>query len=186
MTTTVSHATSRYSARGTLANGLRVAVRPLLPGDSADIAAGFAHLSEESRYRRFLAGKPRLTGSDLRVLVDGADQHDHIGLVLVWPRRSRPDVVLGDAHAIRLRQAPDTADVAVTVADEIQGLGAGRLLMRALADAALEQGITRFTADMLASNTASHRMVRSVGAVLEDEQRSGLRHITVLLDQHAA
>jgi RimJ/RimL family protein N-acetyltransferase len=71
--------------------------------------------------------------------------------------------------------------VAVTVADEIQGRGAGNLLMRLLAAAGLERGITRFSASVLPSNEASYRLLASVGTVVDDQVETGCRDITVRL-----
>ncbi|HYN28773.1 MAG TPA: GNAT family N-acetyltransferase [Dermatophilaceae bacterium] len=113
--------------------------------------------------------------------MDRVDQHDHLALVLVWPRTSRPGVILGDAHAIRLHARPDTADVAVTVADEIQGLGAGGTLIRTLAEVAQREGITHFSATLLTSNTASQRMLASVGTVLAQDCQGAMREMTVRL-----
>ena len=73
---------SAYLAQGTLRHGLKVAVRPLRDTDRPRIAEGFQLLSAESRYRRFLSGKPRLTDADLRALFET----DQLALVLVWPR----------------------------------------------------------------------------------------------------
>lgn len=174
-------AKSSFIARATLSNGLRVAVRTQFPTDAEQLVAGFAQLSEESRYRRFMAGKPHLTPHDLRHLVDGVDQRDHIALVMVWPRTSRPDIILGDAHAIRLPAQPDTADVAVTVADEIRGLGAGRTLIHALGVVAQRQHITHFTATILSTNTASQRMLASAGTVIAQDAQGSACEMTVRL-----
>lgn len=182
MNATATHTpVNPYIARATLRSALRVAVRPQLTSDADEIAAGFAHLSEESRYRRFMSGKPQLTPGDLRYFVDRVDQHDHIALVLVWPRTSRPDVIIGDAHAIRLSARPDTADVAITVADEIHGLGAGGVLIRTLAEVAQRERITHFSATMLSSNTASRRMLASAGTVVAQACQGGVREMTVRL-----
>jgi RimJ/RimL family protein N-acetyltransferase len=170
-----------YLRRATLSDGLRVAVRPLLPTDREAVAAGFAGLSEQTRYRRFLAGKPSLSGRDLVTLVDRVDQHDHVAVALVWPRTSCPDVLLGAARFIRVPGRPDTADVAVTIADEVQGRGAGRLLIAVLAELAAERGITRFTGTLLPTNVASARMLASVGTVTSDRLDGGVREIAVLL-----
>ena len=46
----------------------------------------------------------------------------------------------------------DTAEAAVSVADEWQGRGVGTALITRLAEGAREEGISRFTATCLASN----------------------------------
>ncbi len=170
-----------YLHRAVLSNGLRVAIRGLRPEDRDDVRDGFGHLSPDSRFRRFLGAKPVLTARDLNVLIDGVDQHNHFAVVLVWPRTSQADVLLGVARFVRLRGRADTADVAVTVADEIQGRGAGKLLMRMLATAALDRGITRFSTSVLPSNEASYRLIASVGTVVDNQVEMGCRDITVRL-----
>ena len=165
----------------TLADGLRVEVRPLLPEDREEIAHGFEGLSERTRYLRFLTLKGELSERGLDSLVDRVDQHDHVAVALWWPRRSTDDVLLGEGRFIRLRTDPETADVAVTVADEIQGLGAGTLLMSVLADRAREEGVRRFTAVMSGENEPSHRMMMRVGRVVRDVLSEGVREIDVEL-----
>jgi hypothetical protein len=170
-----------YVRRATLANGLRVAVRPLRPSDREALRAGHQHLSERSRFRRFLSGKPELTPRDLDILVDGVDFDRHIAVALVWPRTSCDDVLLGVARAIRLTNCSQTADVAVTVADELHGSGGGTLLIRTLAGLAAEHGITRFTAVLLSSNPASARLLTGLGPVTHDQSATGMRELTVQL-----
>ena len=170
-----------YLVRATLAGGLRVAVRPLRTSDRGQLAAGMGHLSEHSRHQRFLGAKPSLNARELDLLVDGVDQHRHVAVALVWPRTSCSDIVLGVAHAFRLSERPDTADVSVTVVDELQGQGAGRLLMSALADASVDRGIKRFTALLLPSNAACARLITGLGTVDNDGTSQGVRDLTVVL-----
>jgi RimJ/RimL family protein N-acetyltransferase len=167
--------------RGTLKHGLHVIIRPLNPQDRAALREAFPHLSERSRYLRFLTGKGRLSETALSALVDRVDQQDHVALVMWWARRSRSDILLGDGRFIRLPDDPGCADVAVTMADEIQGRGAGTLMMLALVNRAHEVGITRFSAVMAPDNEASHRMMLRAGRVIRDEYADGLREVEVEL-----
>lgn len=167
----------RRSAR--LRNGARVLIRPLRHADRAAVAAGFEHLSERSRYQRFLTGKGKLSEASLRALVDDVDQHRHVALALIWRRSLRPDQLIGVGRFVTTPEDRSTADVAVTVADEFHGQGAGTLLIRALAQRARDEGITHFTATMTTENEASHRMMRHAGAVQQDETADGLRTMAV-------
>jgi GNAT superfamily N-acetyltransferase len=169
--------TLTYLTEGTLSHGLRVAVRPLEPGDRMDLVAGFHHLSEESRYRRFLSAKPRLSNAEIRHLFET----EELALVLVWQRTSCKDIVLGMAHAYRLPGDPSTAEYCIAVTDEIHGKGAGRMLTHALAREAKARGIQRFTATMLATNAAPARLLAGVGDVLDDHCTMGEREMTVRL-----
>jgi RimJ/RimL family protein N-acetyltransferase len=168
--------------RGTLTHGLRVVVRPLRLEDRAQLAEGFEGLSERSRYLRFLTGKRVLSQRGLDSLVDQVDQHDHVALAMWWLRRTRDDILLGDARFIRMPEDPATADVAVAIADEIHGRGGATLMLQVLRQRALQEGLRRFSAVMSPENEASHRMMRRVGHVLHDRLEGGVRDMVVELD----
>ncbi len=160
-----------------MSHGLRVAVRPMRPGDRADLVAGFHHLSDETRYLRFMASKPRLSSAEAHRLFDT----DELALVLVWPRTSCKDIVLGIAHALRVPGKPDTAEFCIAITDEIHGKGAGRLMTQTLAAEASRQGIDKLTAYMLATNKAPAKLLAGVGDVVYDEMSAGAREMTVQL-----
>jgi RimJ/RimL family protein N-acetyltransferase len=172
--------------KGTLKHGLRVVIRPLRPEDRDELAEGFEGLSERSRYLRFLTGKGTLSQRGLDKLVDQVDGHDHVALAMWWVRRSRADILLGDARFIRLPYDPECADVAVAVADEIHGQGGATLMLAVLKQRALDEGIHRFSAVMSPENEASHRMIQRLGRVLRDEYVDGTREIEVDLDGEPA
>ena len=176
---TIDDGARRTVLTGTLHDGLRVVVTTLVADDRDDVAHGFDALSDRTRYLRFLTAKHHLSQRSLARLVDDVDGHDHVALALWWQRQSTSDVLLGDARFIRLVDDPECADVAVTVADVIQGQGAGTLLMRALVLRARDEGITRFSAVMDPSNEASHRMMLRVGPVLRDVVHDGTREVEV-------
>ena len=60
------------------------------------LRAGFERLSEESRYRRFLAPMQELSGSMLRYLTE-VDHHDHEALVAV----GADGTLVGVARSVR-------------------------------------------------------------------------------------
>jgi L-amino acid N-acyltransferase YncA len=173
----MSTTTSAYLAEGTLSHGLRVAVRPMAPGDRADLVDGFHRLSDESRYTRFMCSKPRLSAAEARHLFDT----DELALVLVWPRTSCKDIVLGIAHAMRVPGQPHTAEFCIAIADEIHGRGAGRLMTQTLAAEASRRGIDHLTGYMLATNQAPAKLLAGVGDVVHDQMSAGTREMTVRL-----
>jgi RimJ/RimL family protein N-acetyltransferase len=147
---------------------LRLRIRPIEPEDKAALAAGFDRLSEESRYRRFLSAHPRLSASDLRYLTE-VDHHDHEALAALDARTGDG---VGVARFIRDAARPDSAEIAVAVADDWHGRGVGTALLHRLADRAREEGIGRFTAVMLASNAPMAHLLHDLGAtrVLDRDQ----------------
>jgi GNAT superfamily N-acetyltransferase len=140
-----------------LRDGSRVRVRPIAPEDRAALAAGFARLSPESRFRRFLSPKKELSERDLDVLTR-VDHHDHEALVAL---DADTDDGLGVARFVRT--APDRAEPAVVVADDWQGRGVGTLLLDLLAERAWEEGVRTFSATLLASNARARGLLDALG-----------------------
>src|ERR1039457_3339926 len=123
-------------------------IRPISPDHKQQFVEAFERLSDRSRYRRFLSTRRRLSTSDVRYLTE-VDHHDHEALVAV-DRESGTGV--GVARYIRLKTDPCVAELAVTVVDDWQGQGVGGRLTEELADRARAEGITSFTALVLADN----------------------------------
>ena len=137
-----------------------MSVRRLCPEDAPALAAFVERLSAQSRYRRFHSALPRLTGQMISYLTD-IDHHDHEALIAVPPGTG--GVIVGVARFIRDPAHPDTAEVAVVVADSWQRHGLGTLLLRRLARRAREVGISSVTGDILAENHPTIRLARRLG-----------------------
>ena len=148
--------------------------RHIRPDDKGRLSAGLARLSPESQRRRFLMPKPRFSSSELRYLTE-IDGFDHVAIVAV--SAEDPDLFYGVARFVRLRDDPETAEVAVVVADPLQGKGLGRELGRRLAEEARERGVRRFTATLLGDNLAAHRLFRSISRSLEARYEGGLEEV---------
>src|SRR4051794_35271326 len=100
---------------------------------------------------------PALRERDLDYLTN-VDHHDHEALVV-----TDANTGAGVAVARFVRTGPDVAEPAIVVADDWQGRGVGGALLDALAARAREEGITRFDAPVLATNTEAIRLLSSVG-----------------------
>jgi len=165
-----------------LADGSLVQIVAVQPEDRAklrrDIVEGFARLSDESRLNRFLSGAPRLSADQLHGLVETVDNVDHVvlGLELV-----NGATLIGIGRFIRDDLDRDSAEVAVTVADQWQGRGAGTALIRALMEAAAQRGVRRFTAVVLGDNEASLAMMRSAATVTNYERSADTVKMTIEL-----
>ena len=161
-----------------LANGLQVFIRDIRPEDKAELQEGLKRLSAETVHKRFLAAKPRFSSAELRYLTE-VDGHNHIALVAVSVNTGR---IVAVARAVRLHDQPDTAEWAIVIADELQGMGLGSKMIALLADRARAEGIAHFTATMLGDNEAVHRLLKHAHAVFErDEIHDGMREVTVAL-----
>ena len=166
-----------------LPDGTPVIVRPIEPTDAAAMAEAFARLSSRSRYQLFLSVVDRLTPAELEYLsrVDG-DRHLALGMAVLQPGASTP-VPVAIARCIREAEDPETAEVAVIVADEWQGRGVGRLLLGCLAERSRAVGICRWKAVMLAENDAARRLLEGIGPLVSRRTEGpGVAEAVYLLD----
>lgn len=145
----------------TLRSGDVVLVRPVRPDDKAALTRAYARLSQESRYRRFFSAAPELPDRLLHAAAE-VDHDNHEALVAL-PLLSRE--IVGECRFIRLPDRPDTAELAVTVADAWQRRGLGSALLACLSARALEVGIAYFNAQVLAENRAMLAMLAKLGNV---------------------
>ena len=158
-----------------LADGTRVVIRAIRPGDKLMLAKGLALLSEETRRRRFLGAKPRLSRAELQYLTE-VDGESHFALVAVLA--DRLDHVVAVARYVRLGAEPTTADAAIVVGDPWQRKGLGRRLAIMLADAASAHGVRRFSAAMLSDNPGPLALMRTLTERLESGgHQHGVREV---------
>ncbi len=139
-----------------LRDGSTVHVRPVRREDEAALGRFLADLSEQSRYLRFFSG-----GVDLDAQARWAadvDYRDRFGLVAT----AGPEGTVV-AHAVWLRTGSDHAEVALAVADALQGRGVGTILLGQLAETAAEAGVAVFEARVLPMNRRMIEVFRESG-----------------------
>jgi acetate---CoA ligase (ADP-forming) len=134
-----------------LRDGSTVRVRPVRESDRDTMLGFFQSLTPESQYFRFFSG-----ASNFDPAADWATQVDYsnsFGLVATTGTDER--IV---AHAAWQRNSDDSAraEVAFVNAEDFQGRGLGTILLAHLAEAAEDNGVTVFEADVLPEN---HRMI---------------------------
>ena len=149
-----------------------VVVRPIEPSDRDALARGFERLSEDSRYQRFMTGISELGEGDLAYLTE-VDQHDHVALVAF-----DGDDLVGVARFVR-RDGTASAEAAVTIVDDWQGRGLGTALANLLAERARDEGMTAFTALLLATNTQMQDVLASIGPARVISRDAGTIEIEV-------
>lgn len=153
----------------TLRDGGRAHVRPLAPRDRARLLQGFDRLSPAARYLRFGEHLDRLTDEQVDYLM-AVDGTDHVAWVAEDPD-DPDDPGLGIARFIREPFEHHAAEAAVTVAEGQRGRGIGTLLLRVLATAALEVGVTEFRNYVLGANDAMLRVLSELGGRVHSEGR---------------
>jgi RimJ/RimL family protein N-acetyltransferase len=148
--------TSHHSDVTRIRDGREVQISRLTPADAPLLADAFERLSGESRRLRFLAPKPSLSQAELRYLTE-VDGHRHEALAAIDPRTGR-GVAIG--RFVSDPSSPDRAEVAITVADDWQGQGLGKIMLSRLVGRAREEGVRSFTALVSTDNRSMQSLLR--------------------------
>lgn len=146
----VSDEPSHYLARETLLDDRPVVIRAIRPDDKSALVSGFQRLSSTSVYNRFFTPKSGLTSAELEYLTE-VDFVRHVALLAIVEEEGAERAV-GVGRFIVDDESGTSAEVAFTVDDEHQGLGIGTHLLAHLTRIGRALGLTRFWAEVRASN----------------------------------
>ena len=155
----MSTLTKHPSVKAGLPDGSTVELRPIQPEDKELMLEGFERLSPRGRFLRFMAPTARLTPSQLKYFSE-VDFHDHVA----WGVLADGEPI-GVGRFVRFEDDATGADVAVTVVDDHQRRGVGRLLCQVVAASARARGIGVLHFDVLAENTPMLGLLESLGAI---------------------
>ena len=152
-----------------LRDGRTIHLRPARPEDRSAVEDYLLALSPESRRLRFW-GVTLDIGETAAAIVE-IDHRSHESLLALTGSSLR--TVVGGARFIGTSGA-SAAEMGVSVADELQGLGLGSLLIAHLAEAAAEEGITWLHADVLPENHAMLQVFRESGYPITVRAQPGI------------
>ena len=145
-------------------SGQRWTLRPIRPEDAQSLQDFVRGLSEETRYMRFVSMMRELSASML-ARYTRIDYDRELALVATIPCSNGAedgDQVIAFAHYLRNRDGVG-AEYALVVADAWQRHGLGIQLMRALIEAAKQQGLSYIDGYVLGTNYAMLGLLRSLG-----------------------
>src|SRR3954453_4951106 len=142
----------------TLPGGERFMVRPIEADDKPGISDFFARLSEESRRRRFLSPKPKLSARDLVFLTE-VDQRRHVAIVALDPAGA----IVGVARYAAWADTPCRADLAVAIVDEWHGRGLGSALSARIVAQPHAAGLQALTGSTLNENRPARALLKRLG-----------------------
>ncbi len=154
-----------------LRDGGWIHVRPIRESDAAGILGLHAALSDRARYFRFFSAYPRMPDADLRRFVT-VDHRNREALVAVLD-----EDLIAVCRYERLPTDATDAEVAFLVVDAHQRRGIGPVLLRQLAEAAREEGVTRFVADVLPGNAPMMKVFAGTGSELHHSYADGVIHV---------
>jgi acetyl coenzyme A synthetase (ADP forming)-like protein len=169
-----------------LRTGSTLRLRPIRTEDAAALLELYRRLSPDSLYFRFFA-LPNVDAAKAAGFCR-VDYRDEFAVVGESAGR-----IVAVAHYFRLPTHPETAEVAFTVEDALQGQGVGTRLLERLAEIARSRGITTFEAEVLGHNRRMLDVFRNCG--FETTQRrveGGVERVVLALastatyEEHAA
>jgi RimJ/RimL family protein N-acetyltransferase len=163
-----------------LRDGSTVHVCPAKPADGPAVRLLLRGLSDRSRWLRFFSACPDLaTAARWATEVDNDRRY---GLVATVDRDGR---VVGHAGMERESDHPERAEVALEVADAMQGMGLGTVLLCQLAEAANELGIQVLDAEVLEENRQMLRVLRDCGYPVKVHHLPGVELVELRIGQGA-
>ena len=124
------------------------------------------HLSEDSRYYRFMGTLRELAPKKLKYFTE-VDYDRHMAFVAII-ERDGSEVEIGVARYVATEKA-HTCEFAVTVDDAWQGSGVAGLLMIALLQAARDRGYKMVEGLVLAGNKKMLKFARQLGFSIHHE-----------------
>ena len=147
-----------------LADGGRVVLRPIRATDVDDLRQGFERLSDRSRYLRFFTPLQKLP-DDWATRLTNLDHRTHRAWVAYDPDGDAPapGLGVGVARLVELPDDPTSAEAAISVTDDYQGRGIGRLLMEIITGTAVVAGYTTLVTNVLRENRRMLELVDRLG-----------------------
>ena len=141
-------------------SGHELLIRPIRPEDAEMEKEFVAHLSDESKYFRFMDTLRELTQSML-VRFTQIDYDREMAFVAVTEEDGK-EVQVGVSRFV---SNPDgeTVEFALAVADGWQKRGVGRKLMSAIIECARAKGYRAVVGDVLALNSKMFKLMTSLG-----------------------
>ena len=167
---------AQFSVAERLPGGKVIEIRALRPEDRHGLLAALYRSSDQSRYRRFFSPKRGFTEKEFDYFLN-IDFVSHVALVAV--EEGGGGIIAGGCRYIVVR--PGRAEVAFFVADECQGQGIGKALMRHLVAIGREAGLKEIVADVLEGNAPMLSVLKSSALSCKITRDAGLVHISLQL-----
>ena len=165
----------RFSAaldqRVLLADGSPVDIRPLGPDDARALVRLHQELPRHDHWLRFATvSDAGLAGYATAAAASGQVWGAFLGAELIGAMHLAPDA-----------DTPGEAEVAVTVGHRMQAHGVGTALLERAVRESVRRDIRRWTAEVLAENTAMRRVFADLGLSVTFDQDGPSVHVSVSL-----
>lgn len=171
----------KYHVEETLKNGVSVTVRAIRAYDKQGILEAFKDLAAETLYSRFFAPKKDLSEKELKQLTE-VDFDRTVALVITLPVDGR-DTIIGGGRYIAFKDAKglDSAEFALIVEEDFQGLGLGKIIFKHLIMIARARGVGKFEAEVLPANDRMLTLLRKSGLPMSMVTRDESVYVSIAL-----
>ena len=160
------------SAYALLTDGTTIEIRPARPEDFAAVRDLHAKMSPDNLYLRFFSLSPMAAEREARRICREPGP-DHAALLAVL------DGELVGCGTYECADAGSrSAEVALTVADDMQRRGVGTLLLEHLVSLARSRGVRAITAETLSENAAMLRVFADAGLQVQRALADGVYDLT--------
>lgn len=171
-----------YIQEVTLRDGSMVTIRPIRPDDASRLQAGFARLSPQSIYLRFLESFKELPDKQAQNFAT-VDYQTRMALVAEIQENGRPHLIGVARYGLVEDRGPGIAESAVVVVDEYQGRGLGTILLQHLVNYAQAHDVRAFLATVHMTNAKIMRFVQKSGFPSEKKMTEpGVWEVQIFLE----
>ena len=166
-------------------SGEKITIRVLEEEDTELLIDMFSRLSPESTRLRFHLYTTRIPEDRMRQEAKALTQHDPCRMAVVATvQEDGQEHAIGVAHFARANSKDTDAEVAIVVRDDYQRKGLGKYLLKILAGRARQEGVTHFTAWILAENIRLMKLIKGMELKnVQSETRHGEQKIRVPLNE---
>jgi GNAT superfamily N-acetyltransferase len=171
--------TKTYNVVETLRNGMSVLVRAIRADDKDAILESFKGLDDETLYSRFFAPKKDLSERELKQLTE-VDFDQTVALVITLSADGHERIIGGGRYiSYKDPEGLISAEFAMIVEEDYQGLGLGKLIFKHLISIARAQGISKFEAEVLPANERMLSLLRKTGLPMTMVTRDESAYVSV-------
>jgi acetyltransferase len=149
-----------------LLDGRLVMLRPIRPEDAPLLQEGFARLSTQTIYMRFLQTLTALSDKQAQQFAN-VDYKEHMAIVGAVQEEGVERLVAVARYGTITGSVPGLAEAAIIVRDDYQGVGLGKMLMKQLLQYGTKHGVHELVATVHSTNSRILRFITKSGLPFE-------------------